>query len=506
VNDTALERLRRLGEPFMEELSRAHWRAGAGYTSEIELQPIFDKHAAASGRESLELTLDAFRTSVGGSDDARAARALLDWQVESHTSRALAALEEREIAWEHDAVVNLPDGRAIPYQRAAIEIANSTDRDERIRIDAARAALVARELGPLRRERFQREHDLVAALEIAPSYIDAVEVLGGVELRALGTSCAEFLRTTQSMWDDALRERLKRDLGIMPSDATRSDALALARAPYFDRFFGATAMEATVRRQLTDMGIDPEASGRIRYDTVDREGKRSRAFCAPVRIPDEVHLVMRPQGGVTDWMTLLHELGHALHFANMRTDLPFEYRWLGDNSVTEGYAMLFDHRLQDAGWLRRYTSISGEDLGRFLRVAGYEELRFLRRYAAKLVYELDLHGGEVPWDELPGLYADRLTAATGFQYSSADAFVDVDPRFYAARYLQAWQLQSVLAEALVERFDDDWWRNPRAGPWITQNLFAEGQRELAHELALRAAGRELSFAPLIRSVERLLQS
>jgi hypothetical protein len=265
-------------------------------------------------------------------------------------------------------------------------------------------------------------------------------------------------------------------------------------------------MESTVRRQLGEMALDPEASGRVLYDTGDRDGKRSRAFCAPVRVPREVHLVMRPHGGVTDWMTLLHELGHALHFANMRPDLPFEFRWLGDNSITEGYAMLFDHRLQDAGWLRRYTGMKGKDLGRFLRAAGFEELRFLRRYAAKLMYELDLHGGEISWDDLPAAYAERLSSATGFRYSSADAFIDVDPRFYSARYLQAWQLQSVLAETLVERFDEDWWRNPRAGPWMSDNLFSEGQRELAGELAFRVAGRELSFAPLVRSVERLLQS
>ena len=506
MTSAALERLRRAGEPFMEDLARAHWQAGAGYTSDIALRPIYERHAKVAGRDSLETALDAYRSATPLSDEARSARTLLDWQVESFTSRELASLDEREIAWEHDAIVRLRDGREIPYQRAAIEIANSTDRDERLSIDAARAALVERELGPLRRERFQREHDLVAALDVAPSYIDAVQTLGGVELRTLGERCAAFLRDTQPMWDDALRERLKRDLGITPSDAARSDSLALARAPYFDRFFSATEMEGAVRRQLTEMALDPEAGGRVLYDTVDREGKRARAFCAPVRIPSEVHLVMRPHGGVSDWMTLLHEVGHALHFANMRSDLAFEFRWLGDNSVTEGYAMLFDHRLQDAGWLRRYTAIAGADLGRFLRVAGFEELRFLRRYAAKLLYELDLHGGDVPWDELPSVYADRLTAATGFRYSPADAFADVDPRFYAARYLQAWQLQAVLAESLVERYDQDWWRNPRAGPWVAESLFAEGQRELAGELALRVAGQKLSFAPLVRSVERLLQS
>ena len=182
-------------------------------------------------------------------------------------------------------------------------------------------------------------------------------------------------------------------------------------------------------------------------------------------------------------MTFLHELGHALHFAYMQPDLAFEYRWLGDNSITEGYAMLFDHRMQDSGWLARYTELSATNLPAFMRSIGFEELHFLRRYCAKLIYELELYGGATSWESLPDVYVERLTAATTFRYDRADAFVDVDPRFYAARYLRAWQLQALINETLVERYDVDWWRNPRAGPWICSALFGEGQRELAHEQA-----------------------
>jgi hypothetical protein len=188
----------------------------------------------------------------------------------------------------------------------------------------------------------------------------------------------------------------------------------------------------------------------------------------------------------------------------MRPDLPFEFRHLGDNSITEGYAMLFDHRMKDAGWLKRYTELGASRTESFLRTAGFEELHYLRRYCATFVYETELYGGTTSWDALPDLYVDRLTAATTFRYSTADAFVDVDPRYYSARYLRAWQLQSLLNETLVERYDEDWWRNPRAGPWICSALFGEGQRELAHEQAQRVAGKDLSFAPLIRAIERML--
>jgi hypothetical protein len=188
----------------------------------------------------------------------------------------------------------------------------------------------------------------------------------------------------------------------------------------------------------------------------------------------------------------------------MRPDLPMEYRWLGDNSITEGFAMLFDHRMQDAGWLRRYTELSPAAMPPFLRAIGFEELHYLRRYCAKLIYETQLYGGDVRWESLPDVYVEELGRATNFRYDPADAFVDLDPRYYSARYLRAWQLQALLAETLVERYDTDWWRNPRAGPWICAALFGEGQRELARELAQRVAGKPLSFAPLVRATERLL--
>ena len=128
----------------------------------------------------------------------------------------------------------------------------------------------------------------------------------------------------------------------------------------------------------------------------------------------------------------------------------------------------------------------------------------VRRYCAKLIYEIALYGGGVSWDSLPDMYVDQLTAATTFRYDPADAFVDVDPRYYAARYLRAWQLQALLTETLVERYNEDWWRNPRAGPWMCSALFGEGQRELADEQAERVAGKPLSFGPLRRAVEKML--
>jgi hypothetical protein len=504
VSAESLDDLRLRGEAFTEAVSREMYLAHAGLKATADLQTIYRAHASVLSDESLGVATDAFRSAPAGSEQHRQSRLLLDWQAESRVSRELAALDEREIAWESGATIVLADGGSIPYQRAAIDIANAEDRATRLAIDEARGRLVEAELAPLRREHFQREREITEQLGLAADYNQTFEVLSGISLGDLRAECEGFLRDTEAMWDEVYPGFVRRGLGIPPGDATRADAVALMRAREFDAYFPQRDLQSQVVRQVTEMGLSPDAHGRVRIDTEDRPTKHSRAFCAPVRVPEEVYLVLRPHGGQSDWNTFLHELGHALHFGNMRASLPFEYRWLGDNSLTEAYAMLFDHLMQDGGWLERYSSLGATRTPGFLRVAGFEELHMLRRYCAKLIYEVQLYAGGAAWSRLPELYAELLSSATTFRYERGDAFVDVDARYYSARYLRAWQLQALLAEALVDQFDADWWRNPRAGPWVVEELFAPGQRELADEQAARISGRPLSFYPLVRRVEQLL--
>ncbi len=506
MSDLTLERLRHDGQAFTEEISSESYLAHSGQKPVAEFKPIYDKYAGVLGQEALELTLDLFKDSAKGTEEHRSAALLLEWQLESQASRSLAELDEKEIAWESSAYIETPDGKQVQYQAAAIEIANEKDRSRRLVLDAARADLVQREHAPLRLERLQREKDYIEALGIAPNYNSAFEEISGVSLSDLSAECAEFLRETQPIWDETLPHYLRKSLGITPGEATRSDALALLRASEYDSAFPGNALQSSVWRQLKEMNVDPLADGRIVYDVGDRPGKRARAFCAPTRVPEEVYLVLRPHGGQSDYTTLLHEAGHALHFANVRADYPFEYRWLGDNSVTESYAMLFDHRIQDKGWLLRYTELGTNKVDDFLRLMGFEELHYLRRYSAKLIYEVEAYGDSAEWNDLPDLYVETLTGATNFQYRSADAFIDFDPRYYSTRYLRAWQLQALLNESLVNRFDIDWYRNPSAGPWMLTELWAEGQRETAEEIASRVGtkGENLSFAPLVRNIRKLL--
>ena len=54
--DLSIERLRREGEEFMQEMSREYFEAHAGLKATAELQPIYAKHREILGRDALELT------------------------------------------------------------------------------------------------------------------------------------------------------------------------------------------------------------------------------------------------------------------------------------------------------------------------------------------------------------------------------------------------------------------------------------------------------------------
>ena len=100
-------------------------------------------------------------------------------------------------------------------------------------------------------------------------------------------------------------------------------------------------------------------------------------------------LVIQPQGGPDDWYALFHEAGHTEHFAFTEPDLQMEEKRLGDNAVTEGWAMLFDHLIDDRAWLSSMLSFPRPDV--FAAEGAVQLLFYVRRYCAKLLYEIEFH-------------------------------------------------------------------------------------------------------------------
>ena len=151
------------------------------------------------------------------------------------------------------------------------------------------------------------------------------------------------------------------------------------------------ALEATLR----DLGIDLGSQENVHLDIEQRPAKSPRAFCSPIEVPGKVMLVIQPIGGRDDWEALFHEAGHTEHYAHTSRDLPMEAKRLGDMAVTEGWAMLMQHLVTEprvaatAGSTSRASSELANEGAASL-------LYFVRRYSAKLLYEIEFFQADDP--------------------------------------------------------------------------------------------------------------
>lgn len=495
--------LRAALERLTSEFASARRVADAGLGPVADLPVVFARHPGAVGPEAAELVRELA--------DAEPTRPLAAWAVALRGRAAGAAAESRARAWRAAAVVRTPGGAVVPLAEVDGALAAAGDRGSRLALDAARAALAGTEYAPLVRERFARERDAVEALGIADGYLATWERLAGVDARALAAGCAAFTRDTQGVWDDVLAEVGRRRVGAVPRDLPgglqRGDVPALLTEPEIDALLPAGAALAAVRTQLAAMALDPAAAGRVRYDVGARPGQRPGAWCAAVRVPGEVYVTARPRAGVGAWRALLAAVGSALHAAHVDPDLPAELRYAGDQAVRAGIGALLAGLVADEGWLRRAAGLDRTRAGVVRRAAGFAALHALRRDAADCRLAVAVLGGEVPDAEAGDAGVVLLAEATGARVAPADVVGYARPWLGVATRVRGALVGAALAEGLRERFDEDWWRNPRAGPWLATEVLAVGGGERAEAVAARTAGGELAtpgFADAARAAEAAL--
>src|SRR5437762_7451118 len=257
-------------------------------------------------------------------------------------------------------------------------------------------------------------------------------------LDELAEQCRQFLDSTESLYEDAADKLFRARVGVSLSEAQRWDVPRLFRAPEWDPMFPADRMVPALESTLADLGIDLQSQKNVHLDLEERPNKTPRAFCAPIEVPGKVMLVIQPIGGPDDWRALFHEAGHTEHFAHTSPELEVEERRLGDNAVTEGWAMLLQHLTVDPAWLTRRLDFPRPN--EFAAEGATGLLYFVRRYCAKLLYEIEFHGTEDVTTMAPR-YVELLGNALKVEPSAVDYLSDIDSGFYVTAYLRSWAFE-----------------------------------------------------------------
>ncbi|MBK7862794.1 MAG: peptidase M3 [Archangiaceae bacterium] len=343
-----------------------------------------------------------------------------------------------------------------------------------------------------RRSSWARRFD--AALELAhelkaPSYVALREELTGVQLQPLVEAAERTLKLTDDAWRDLLGYALRR-LDPNLDRPQLHDAKRAAQAPWMMELFRKDDLFPAVTRWLAELGMDPNAEGRLSFDAEEREGKRTGAFTAELRVPDELRLVALPRNGFEGYSEVLRAFGRGLHHANASRATPLLERRLGDAAVPRAMAALFENVMLDEQWHRRYLHLPQAQAREAARLFAFRQAMRFRRKLALLPYALELYA-RGPSDAMADEYQARMQATLGVAVPKERFLYDVRPMLLMVSVLRAWALEAVLLTRLRERFNEDFWRNPAAGRWLKE-LSQRGQRDDAAEIA-RQLGAELQL-------------
>jgi hypothetical protein len=465
---------------FLAEMDEETYLHFSGQKETYELAAIYERHKRLT---ELDTAL-ALGASVDGD---RRRRELWKFACEGYLGNFVS--EEAERVAELEATLTATvDGEEIPYRMLKPRLMNEEDRNARARIEAARNELTEEHLNALELQAaqvVQRETERLGAANQAELYRSF-----GFPLDDLAEQCRRFLAETEGLWEEAGDRFFRSRVGMGLDEIARFDVGRAWRGAEWDSAFPPDRMLPALESTLDDLGIDLRAQEGVELDLEERPHKDPRAFCSPIEVPGRVVLVMKPQGGPDDWRTLFHEAGHTEHFAHTDASLSPEERRLGDNAVTEGWAMLLEHVTIDPVWLDRRLDFPRPY--EFAAEGATQLLWIVRRYCAKLLYELEFHTAE----DLAALrprYVELLSDATKVEPAATDYLNDIDDGFYASQYLRAWALEAQLRAYLRERFGNAWFSQREAGS-LLRELWAEGQKPTADELLHEVSGETLELA------------
>ena len=490
LSQRQLDELSADADRFIAELDEEVYLHYAGHKETFELTPIYERHEELTKLDTA-LRLGA---SVNG---RRTVRELWRFACEGYLGNFVR--EEAERAAELEATLTVTvDGEQIPYRSLRPTIMNEADRGRRERLERARNELTEEHLNPLHLHAAEVVHRETANLG-APSYLELYRGFS-YPLDDLAEQCRAFLDSTEPLWEEVGDRFFHGRVGLGLGEVERWDVARVWRAVEWDSGFPGELMVPALEASLADLGVDLRSQDNVHLDLEDRPAKAPRAFCCPIEVPDRVMLVLKPTGGADDWRALFHEAGHAEHFAHTSRELAVEERRLGDNAVTEGWAMLLEHLTADPVWLERRLDFPRPR--EFAADGAVQLLWMLRRYSAKLLYEVELHST----DDVPAMrarYVDLLHGALKVEPSGTDFLDDVDEGFYASQYLRAWAFEAQIRGYLRDRFGKAWFTRRHAGS-LVRELWAEGQKPTADEILADVSGQSLELEAVAARIREAL--
>ena len=296
-----------------------------------------------------------------------------------------------------------------------------------------------------------------------------------------------ILEQTDALYFEKMEDWTQRSLGAPLRELNRFDAIYMLGLGEFDKHFsGEVALKNHLEffeswgiklRQLPGLFLDIDASDK----------KSGQAMTFALKIPDEIHLLMNPQGGWVDLETLFHEMGHALSHVFTSPQLPpADKDFFTSNTLSETYAFLVQNICFSPPFLERQLGLTSKAIEEMRFYKALKDLSVFRRYVSKFLAEYEVFGKNDVGNGEP--YAALLKEHTGFSYLPETHLFDLVPEFYSLDYVVSWMAEATMEKAMVTALGDEWMFKREAGEALKEWWVLGNQYDLDELFTMKGIG------------------
>ncbi len=420
------EALRGEVDSLVAEVAQERFRHVAGLEPEPSLGEPFRAHSRAAHKDTVK-ALEA----EGEKDLASRVAALRVERAQAEDEEAWRGAEAKATGHGPDGVVALADA----------QLATAGERDRERRLALGRAVAEASSI-PAREAAVEKRARARAEMGLLPDWERVVEA-------------DALLAASDDAYRDVLGWLSRREAELTPpphGDLARADLLFVLALHGWEELFPRGMLALTLERTASALRLDLSL---IRVDDAARPAQWPGAHAFETRV------ALRRQGGPADWLGLFDAVGQALAAAAAPP-----HRRHAAATATAG--SLLAGLLLDRGFLAARLDVEKKRAADLVRALALRQLFRLRTRAAacRVAAEVERGTSGAAWHEAHR-EAMALSALAswppGFAGRDGDAGAAVAALQGAAR---AEQLRGVL----VERCDEDWWKNPRSaealGTWL----------------------------------------
>lgn len=311
----------------------------------------------------------------------------------------------------------------------------------------------------------------------------------------------EALEATDDPWrelaDWSLSRHVKEKLHL--GNASEADLEALEDLAWLSGIFPGGALRLVALGTLDEMGFDVRRRG-VRLDLEKRPQAQGGAKVFAQAIPSRVWVALSPTGLPSDWPRLFSALGQGFGLSSVSQVAPVEQVWTGEALLGRAFGALLGALVGSPLFLQKKLRATRSERAEAQRGLALASLAHVRRLCGQVLVEAEVwRRGTSPRT----LDTIREIRERALLVRSGDSLEGIDPDLPALKEARALALAPILERALRERFDEDWWRNPRTGPYLA-GLFAPGTRGSPEAIAALLGEGEPSLAGWTgRVIERL---